>query len=290
METVAIVGVGLIGASFGLALRKAGFAGQLLGVSSPRSIEAGVRVGAIERGVPLAEAASGADLIYLSQPIEQILETLKSLGPLVRPGCLITDAGSTKALIVSTAQEHLPPDAFLGGHPMAGKEQRGAEAADADLFQGKPYVLTPQTLSGKHTSPNPQEADFRAWLLRLGAVIVEMNPCQHDATVALTSHLPQLLSTTLAATLAGQDNQYLSQVFGPGLLDMTRLSLSAPEVWMSVLATNKAAVQDAIGLFQLTLTDLQAQLQQGSILDLFNLAGKFSTTLRNSPYSNGSTK
>ena len=279
MKTVAIAGVGLIGASFGLALRKAGFEGELLGVSSPRSIEAGLKAGAISGSVSLADAAERADLIYLSQPIEQILNTLKTLGPLVRPNCLVTDAGSTKALIVNTAREHIRAGCFLGGHPMAGKEQRGAEAADSDLFQRRPYVLTPLG------DENSEAVHFRSWLERIGAHVIEMNPQEHDATVALSSHLPQLLSTTLAATLAEQNSEHVSKVFGPGLLDMTRLALSAPEVWMSVLSTNKAAVQQALQAFQLTLTEVQDRLERDTLLDVFEAAGRFSAKIRKPPYS-----
>jgi prephenate dehydrogenase len=279
METVAIIGVGLIGASFGLALQQAGFEGEILGVSSPRSIEAGLKAGAISSGVSLADAAARADLIYLSQPIEGILNTLKDLGPLVRPNCLVTDAGSTKALIVRTAQEHIRAGSFLGGHPMAGKERRGAEAADGNLFKGRPYVLTPLRES------SAQAAQFRSWLERIGAHVLEMDPQEHDATVALSSHLPQLLSTALAATLAKQNSEHISKVFGPGLLDMTRLALSAPDVWMGVLATNKAAVREALDAFQVSLAELQSRLEQDTLLDFFNAAGRFSAKIRNAPYS-----
>ncbi|MDQ2774218.1 MAG: prephenate dehydrogenase/arogenate dehydrogenase family protein [Acidobacteriota bacterium] len=283
METVAIIGVGLIGASFGLALQKAGFEGEILGVSSPRSIEAGLKAGAISRGVSLTDAAERADLIYLSQPIEGILNTLKDLAPLVRPDCLVTDAGSTKALIVSTAQEHIHAGNFLGGHPMAGKERRGAEAADCNLFRGRPYVLTP--FHDNSAGNNVRVAQFRSWLERIGARLLEMDPQEHDATVALSSHLPQLLSTALAATLANQNSEHISKVFGPGLLDMTRLALSAPDVWMGVLATNKAAVREALDAFQITLTELQSRLQQDTLLDFFNVAARFSAQIRNTSYS-----
>src|SRR5690242_8188660 len=129
METVAIVGVGLIGASFGLALRKAGFRGEILGVSSQAATDAAKQVGAISREASLEEASERADLLYLSQTVDRILGTIVDLGPLVRPGTLVTDAGSTKMSVVERARECLPRGSFLGGHPMAGKETRGAAAA-----------------------------------------------------------------------------------------------------------------------------------------------------------------
>ncbi len=143
MESVAIFGVGLIGGSFGLALKKAGFGGEILGVSSEASIHAALERGAIDRGSALEEAARRADLLYLAQPIGRILDTLRHLDPLVRADALVTDAGSTKHAIVTGARKLLHGCQFLGGHPLAGKEKRGVEQAEADLFRGRTYVLTP---------------------------------------------------------------------------------------------------------------------------------------------------
>src|SRR5581483_5868108 len=163
METVAVVGVGLIGASFALALRRAGFSGRIVGVSSPKAIEAGLAIGAISEEASLERAAETADLIYLAQPVDRILQTLELLASRVNSKCLITDAGSTKAAIVGRATDLLPPDRFLGGHPLAGKEQRGAEAADGLLFRDRPYVLTP---SGAMTASMNELQD---WLRRIEA-------------------------------------------------------------------------------------------------------------------------
>lgn len=135
MNTVAIVGVGLIGGSFALALRKAGFIGEILGVSSQAAIETACALGAVDRGVPLEEAAQ-ADLIYLAQPVDRILRTVATLGAIAPPSCLITDAGSTKRAIVHQATAHVRAARFLGGHPMAGKERRGVEFAEAAYSQG----------------------------------------------------------------------------------------------------------------------------------------------------------
>lgn len=280
MKCVAIVGVGLIGASFALALRRAGFDGELVGVSSQRSIEAGLRAGAISHGVSLEQAAASADLIYLSQPIDVIVQTLSSLGPIAREDCLITDAGSTKRMIVEAAAKHLRTAMFLGGHPMAGKESRGAESADPNLFRGRPYVLTPELL-GTRLQATETARTFRAWLERIGAQVYEMDAEEHDQTVAFTSHLPQLLSTALGATLARQHCAPLSQVFGPGLIDMTRLALSAPEVWMSVLGSNRDAVLRALQAYASTVADLESKLASGDLEGLFDAAADFSRSIRN---------
>src|SRR5437773_345034 len=144
MQTVAIVGVGLIGGSFGLALKKAGFTGKVLGVSSERTLTAAIERGAIDEAAALGDAAGRAGLIYLAQPIGRIVDTLRHLDAFVQPGTLITDAGSTKSAIVSAARMHIRRCQFLGGHPMAGKERRGVAEADADLFRDRAYVLTPE--------------------------------------------------------------------------------------------------------------------------------------------------
>jgi prephenate dehydrogenase len=274
METLAIVGVGLIGGSFALAVRRAGFAGEILGVSSKRTIDAALAVGAISSGVTLEQAAECADVLYLAQPIDQILHTIEVLGPLARPECLITDAGSTKSLIAAKAAECIRSASFIGGHPMAGKEQRGVEHADADLFRGRPYVLTP-TLH-----PNSNSDEFRLWLVKIGSRIIEMIPERHDRVVALTSHVPQLLSTTLAASLADAGDDAVTQVFGPGLIDMTRLALSAPEVWMSVLETNKLAVLEGLRIFQNELAATMVALESGDVNRLFTHAERFATKIR----------
>ncbi|MBV8549735.1 MAG: prephenate dehydrogenase/arogenate dehydrogenase family protein [Acidobacteriaceae bacterium] len=277
MKTVAIVGVGLIGGSFALALRKAGFAGEITGVSSARAIESGIRTGAISRGTTLEEAAASADLIYLAQTVDRILETIETLGPMLRPGCLVTDAGSTKAAIVDQAQRFMGDGQFLGGHPMAGKEQRGAEAADPSLFENRPYLLTPVYKETART------AEFRDWLARLGANVIEMSADEHDETVALTSHLPQVVSTALAATLARHDNPYLNQVFGRGLLDMTRLALSDIEIWRGILASNEANVKSGLDALIASLTEVRNSIGTEEMGEIFSEGSRFSTSLRNLP-------
>lgn len=277
MQTVAIVGVGLIGGSFGLALREAGFEGELLGVSSKPAIEAGLRAGAIDRAATLAEAASQADLIYLAQPVDRILETIDLLSSLARPDCLITDAGSTKAMIVKKASECLPLTTFLGGHPMAGKEQRGSQAAESSLFRGRPYVLTPEG------SETPAKRTFREWLRRIGANVIEMSAGEHDTVVAFTSHLPQLLSTALAGTLAQVPETESFNVFGTGLLDMTRLALSSADLWGSILATNKGEIVRALSLFQDYLNRLMQVIGSDDVVPFFDIANQCASSIRKLP-------
>ena len=259
MNTVAIIGTGLIGGSFGLALRASGFAGRILGVSSPAAIRPALDCGAIDAGVPLAEAAAQADLIFLAQPIGRILDTIRHLDPLVRPDALVTDAGSTKCEIADTAREHLRRCQFLGGHPMAGKEKRGAGEAEADLFRDRTWVLTPDDPAELETAA---ARDFTSWLDRFGARIVVLDADEHDRVVSFTSHLPQLASTALAATVA--DNLTVPddlQVAGPGLLDSTRLALSAYELWRDILATNTESIEQALTAYINELEQLRENLR-----------------------------
>jgi prephenate dehydrogenase len=276
MEKIAIAGVGLIGASFGLALRKAGFIGEIIGVSSEPAIAAGLKRGAISTAASLEKATQTADLIYLAQPVDRILETIPKLTPWLRPGTLVTDAGSTKQAIVSCAEAHLPARSFLGGHPIAGKEQRGPDAADADLFRNRLYVLTP-TQEG---SPHPQTSKLLAFLASMGARVLEMPAEEHDHVLAYTSHLPQILSTALAAALGQDGDPRLSQVFGNGLLDMTRLALSSPELWNSILRTNKNQVEQAIDALVQVLLGLRAHLGEREMANTFEVAETFALGIR----------
>lgn len=278
METVAIVGVGLIGASFGLALNKAGFRGRILGVSSAPALEAALARGAIHEAQPLERAVGEADLVYLSQPIGRILETLGAIGPLVQPQCLVTDAGSTKTRIVGRARQTMRRGQFLGGHPMAGKEKRGAGEADPDLFSGRTYVLTPARPEELET---PAAREFLRWLEAIGAAPVTMAPEEHDRVVAYTSHLPQLLSTALASTLAGRLGRIGElQVAGPGLADATRLAASSYEIWGDILKTNPDAIAAALDAFLAKLEHLRANLSSDAARTEFEAANEFAQRLK----------
>jgi prephenate dehydrogenase len=247
MESIAIVGVGLIGGSFALALRKAGFQGRILGISSPATIQQALDEQVIDDAATLEEAAAEADVLYLAQPISGILRTLDLLAGTIGSSTFVTDAGSTKKQIVTRASEVLQLGRFLGGHPMAGKAVRGVGAADADLFRGRPYIFTPRRPDDLET---PAALDFRGWIDRIGARQMVLDPEDHDRIVAFTSHLPQLASSALAATLASEPGSEIAlQVCGPGVADMTRLAQSPFEIWQDILATNAPAIDRALELY-----------------------------------------
>jgi prephenate dehydrogenase len=232
-KVATVAGVGLIGGSFALALRQAGFQGKIIGVSSPATVRAALDRGAIDEALPLAEAAAQSDVIYLAQPIERILETLNVIDSAVRPGTLITDAGSTKQAIVERAGQTIRRGRFVGGHPMAGKEARGVQAADANLFQSRPYVLTGSDAALEH------------WVEKIGARLVRLDAAEHDRLVALVSHLPQLLSTALASLIA--DSPEAARVAGPAAADLTRLALSPYDIWRDIFSTNTGEIDRVIG-------------------------------------------
>lgn len=259
------MGVGLIGGSFALALRKAGFSGELVGVSSPATLEKALSRNVIDRGLPLASAAEEADLIYLAQPIEQILVTLDLLAPHTRPGTLVTDAGSTKSAICERAAV-LRQARFIGGHPMAGKEARGVESADPDLFVGRPYVLT------------SRDPELEKWIEAIGARLVILEPAEHDRLVAMASHLPQVLATALASMFA--DTPEAMNVAGPGAADMTRLALSAYDIWHDIFSTNTPSIDAALGAYIERLETLRAQLRNPEMERTFQRAADAARSLR----------
>lgn len=238
--TVAVVGVGLIGGSFALAVREAGIADRVLGVSSPGTVAKALELGIIDEALPLNEALAEADLILLSATIRSILDTLPQLAGRVKPGALVTDAGSTKRQIVDAAR-HVDGLRFVGGHPMAGKERSGVEQADARLFEGRSWVLSPV-----YSKDTGGVDELRTVLEAIGAKPVVVSAAEHDAIVARTSHLPQLLATGLAAALDTHFHGQAPALAGPGLLDATRLALSPFSVWRDILETNADEISKAM--------------------------------------------
>ena len=272
MNNVVIVGVGLIGGSFAMAIRKAGFTGRITGVSSAAAIDEAISRGIINASASLEEALPHADLIYLAQPIGRILHSLAQVDSYAKPGALITDAGSTKQAIVTEARRSVHRARFLGGHPMAGKETRGAAAADADLFWDRPYVLTP-------SDPAEVDADFLAMLHSIGARPVIMGAAEHDRLVAASSHLPQLASTALASTLYAE-YAGAAQVAGPGLLDSTRLALSSYDLWRDIVSTNTVAIEEALSAYIQKLEHIRENLRTRQLQQEFTDGAAFARSLR----------
>ena len=202
IRQITIVGTGLIGGSFALALRKRKFAGMIVGCDRESALKKAKQCGAIEKGfVEPADAVRGSQLVVLATPVLAIVDLIGRLGPSLPASTLLTDVGSTKAAVVERARKVFGKNAgkrFLAGHPMAGKEHSGVEYADADLFQNAVWFLTP--LPGQNLNEGIF-AEFAGWIDQIGARIAMLPAEDHDRLCAWISHLPQMISTALAAAL-----------------------------------------------------------------------------------------
>lgn len=245
---MAIVGLGLLGGSFGLALKKAGFAGQIVGFARrDETRKQALRLGAVDQEfADVNDAVNGADLVILATPVAVILDQLPRLHPYLSPQALITDVGSTKRRICAIAAEfYVHGPLFLGGHPMAGKERSGLENADAHLFENARYVLTPLKPEDLH---DPRVTAFHALVTAIGARPVITEPARHDRAVAYLSHLPQLLSSGLASLIDEKQavEDLVLEVAATGFRDVTRLADSPYSVWRDICLTNTENIQMAL--------------------------------------------
>ncbi len=285
LERVLIVGTGLLGASAGLALRAAGFPGQIAGWDK----DAGQLQSALERGA-VHEAASGmedalqraraSNLILLSGPVYAILDWMQMLAPLLQPHQLVTDVGSTKAQITASAERLFTGSdraGFLPGHPMAGKEIRGAEAAEATLFRDAAWIFTPTEDFIRSTSAHSIANLWREWVTRIGAVPLEMNAGEHDKLLAWTSHLPQFVATALAAELQVQlgDDAARTRIGGRALREMTRLGASPFSMWRDIASTNAEAIAAALLALEQRLAHLRENLRTPELREEFERANRF---------------
>jgi prephenate dehydrogenase len=240
---LAIVGVGLIGGSFAMAARRAGLADRITGWGGKNSLAKALANGVIDGIEDCFDRAevSNADLVYLAAPIGGILDFLRTRGKLIKPGAIVTDAGSTKREICRTAHDLLPPAVhFVGGHPMAGSHRAGIDFARADLFKQAPYAIVK---SGGEDSAISTIADV---VQAIGARLVMTTAEHHDRVVARISHIPQLLSTALAVATADSIDEESSRLAGPGFKDMTRLASSPWSVWQDICRTNADEITEAL--------------------------------------------
>lgn len=294
MKRVTILGVGLIGGSLGLALKKHGFQGVIAGVGRRATLEKALAAGVIDQAYEELEAGvRGADLVYLATPISTILDLLPRVRQAAAPGALVTDAGSTKTQITDRAtllfcdSPQSPPQSplFIGGHPMAGSEKRGVENAHADLFRGASYILTP--LLREHLE-TPVAHEFRGWLDRFGAQVMVMDAELHDEVVAWTSHLPQLVATALASTvlerLVADDLPQAAgglQLAAGGLRDTTRLAESPYSVWRDICLTNTDNLEQALNAMLQKLEHLRDNLRSRALQPEFEAGQQLRERLKN---------
>jgi len=239
---VTVVGLGLIGGSFALALKKVGV--QVVGVDEAAVVDAARARGAVDSGGPdLEEGVRGSDLVVLATPISVILDHIRRLAPVLRPGTLVTDVGSTKRRILARSSE-LPDEVFfVGGHPMAGKETSGLDAADAELFRGAPWCLVP-----REGTPGAALQKLENLVTALGARPVAVDAESHDRAVAVVSHVPQVLALVLAHQAASVENAL--SLSGPAFRSLKRLAESPFSVWRDILETNEDMIKEALSEFE----------------------------------------
>ena len=263
LKKIAIFGVGLIGGSFALALKRANAVERIVGVGrTPGALERARELGIIDAAcMNVEEAVTGADLVLLAAPVAQTGSILAALAPHLRPGTIVTDAGSTKSDVIAAAYGALGGKIaqFVPGHPIAGREQNGPDAAIPDLYAGKKVVLT--------SLPENVEADVErvaeAWR-RCGAIIHRLSAEEHDRVFATVSHLPHLLAYALVDDIARKPHaDLLFQYAASGFRDFTRIAGSSPEMWRDISLANRTALLGELDAYLARLATVRAHLAAG---------------------------
>jgi prephenate dehydrogenase len=257
---VVIVGVGLIGGSFALGLKAARAAERVVGLGrTPQALARAKELGIIDEACTSPEdAMRGADLVLIAAPVAQTGPILASLLPWLEPHTIITDAGSTKSDVVAAARAvlHERIHQFVPGHPIAGRESNGPDAAIVDLYRGKKAVLTPLP----ENAPDSIEKVAHAWRL-CGAIIHVLAPGEHDKVFAAVSHLPHLLAFALVDDIANKPHaDLLFQYAASGFRDFTRISGSSPEMWRDISLANRDALLGELDAYLAQLNHLRARL------------------------------
>lgn len=284
MRRVFIVGTGLIGASIGLALRAAGFDGEIIGTGpTAETLRTAQAIGAIDSWHARDAADSAAatcDVIILAGPVLSILDWMQRLAPSLGEHQLVTDVGSTKVQIAELATKlyNQPGRArFLPGHPMAGKESGGAALAEANLFQNAMWLFTP----APDAQPVAMETEFRTWVAKFGARTIDLDPARHDEICAWVSHLPQMLSTALAAlleeTFAADPvrREEIAAIGGRALRETTRLGASPYSMWRDIALSNTEPIAATLHALEQRIAHVRENLRTPELKEEFRLANEF---------------
>ncbi|OGB89285.1 hypothetical protein A2625_03865 [candidate division WOR-1 bacterium RIFCSPHIGHO2_01_FULL_53_15] len=260
---IAIIGLGLIGGSIGLKLKRQNSRFKIIGI--PRreeTIDQAIKMGAIDEGtIDHVKGAADADIVFVCTPINLILPVISEIAPNLKKGTIVTDVGSSKYEIVSAAEKAMPRGVyFVGGHPMAGKETSKLEAAEPGLFSGKTWVLTKTSKTSK-----------KAWeevgklVSLLGAKALEMETKTHDLVVAGISHMPLAVAAALVNAVADQpEKDLMSKAAASGLRDTTRIASGDPILGVDMFTTNKKAVLKMLGSFKRSLANLERLIKEGN--------------------------
>jgi len=263
-EQLGLIGCGLMGGSFALALKRAGLVKRVVGYSkSPSTTERARQLGVIDVEAPSALlAVSGADIVLIAVPVAATEATLKAIRHLVTPQMLIMDVGSTKREVIDAGRRALRDHvgSFVPAHPIAGKEVSGVEHADPDLYAGKQVILTP--IERTRSVQLQQAVDV--WTA-LGCRVQKMTPEAHDAAFAAVSHLPHLIAFALMNAISGQpQGQDFLSLAGPGFRDFTRIAASDPQVWRDILLSNREELLAQSRGFQYQLRTLERMISSGN--------------------------
>lgn len=263
-QNIAILGIGLMGASLSLGLKKRGFAGRILGYARREQ----TRLQALESGVAddvfsdPAEAVREAGIVVVCVPIWTIAKLAEQIVPALKPGAVVTDVGSTKSELLKTMEPLFKDSAahFVGSHPIAGSEKTGIGAGDPDLYQGRLTVVCPS--GGAAAISNLWKS--------VGSEVVEMSPEQHDAMLASTSHLPHMVAAALARSVANGNPENKADFCGTGFKDTTRVASGSADMWVDIIDTNRAALEAELDRFHEELQGLIEILHSGNQNDIRN--------------------
>jgi prephenate dehydrogenase len=278
IRQITIVGTGLIGGSLALALKRHGFAGAVVGCDKRAVLETALERKAIDRAeADLERAVVGSDVIVFATPVGTILSQFEAIAPTLPPTTLVTDTGSTKQKFAERARMVFGEDAakrVLPGHPMAGKEFSGVEHADAELFKGAVWLITPIAANRRYT---PLQEEFTALLTAIGARIAVLDPERHDLLCAWISHLPQMISTALTSVLHEElgDDETVKMIGGRALREMTRIGSSPYSMWRDIAITNSGNIEDVMLRFEQQMTHLRENLKGPELRELFESANRF---------------
>ncbi len=263
-EQLGLIGCGLMGGSFALALKRAGLVKRVVGYSkSPSTTERARNLGVIDVEAPSALlAVSGADIVLIAVPVAATEATFKAIKHLVTPQMLIMDVGSTKREVIDAGRRALREQigSFVPTHPIAGKEVAGVENADVDLYVGKQVIITPI----ERTLTIQLQKAVDVWT-GLGCRVVQMSPEAHDAAFAAVSHLPHLISFALMNAIGGQarGKEYLA-LAGPGFRDFTRIAASDPHVWRDIMISNREELLAQTKIFKRNLETLELMISSSN--------------------------
>ena len=274
LRQITIIGTGLIGGSLALALKKHKFSGRIVGCDRPPVLERAQGKGAIDTALTNpADAVQGSSVVVLATPVVAVIDLIERLGPALPAKTLLTDVASTKSEVVARATTTFGKAAaqrFLPGHPMAGKEQSGVEFADPDLFEGAAWFVTP--LPGQDIYSG-LSGEFLEWVEKIGARIANVPPQEHDQLCAWISHLPQMISTALAASLVDEfGDAPLLEAGGRALREMTRISSSPYSMWRDIAITNKQNIADALLKLEQRLAHIRENLDSRELAAEFERA------------------